>query len=111
MLTTEWLLTFKMCKCTKCSAGTIASVLNVVTFGRFVDLGVELLLCAGVTVLTIVTTITVNWITPFFSNLDCRTRGGSILVLAWTSPPVLVVVKLRTCIPLPEDKMGFDSDS
>ena len=90
-----------MCKSTECSTGTIAGVLDVVTLGGLVDLGVELLLGPGVTVLTRVARITVDRVTPLVCRLDCGARGGSVLVLLGTTSSILVVVELGTRISLP----------
>ena len=94
-------LTFKVCKSTECSTGTIAGVLDVITLGGLVDLGVELLLGPGVTVLTRVARITVDRVAPLVCRLDCGARGGSVLVLLGTTSSILVVMELRTRISLP----------
>ena len=68
-------LTFKMCKCTECAPGTVGSVLDVITLGRLVDLGVELLLGARVAVLAVVARLAHRRVAPLVAGLDLRARG------------------------------------
>ena len=89
-----------MCECTECAPGAVGSVLDVITLGALVDLGMELLLCPGVTILARVTHVAVDGVSPLISCLDRGTRGGPVLVLPGTPPPVLVVMVLRTGVAL-----------
>ena len=93
-------LTFKMCKCTECAPGTVGSVLDVITLGRLVDLGVELLLGPGVAVLTRVAHLAVDGVAPLVRRLYRGAGGGPVLVLPGAPPPVLVVVILRAGVAL-----------
>ena len=107
-------LTFKVCKSTERSARTIAGVLDVVTLGGLVDLGVKLLLGPGVTVLTRVSAVAVDGVAPLVRGLDCGARGGSVLVLLGTTSSILVVVELRARISLPRIiiiSIEFDSST
>ena len=96
-----------MSKCTECAPGAIACVLDIITLRRLVDLGVKLLLCASVTILAVVSTITVGGVSPLVSTLHCGTRGGSVLVLLRTPSPVFVVVELRTGVALSAQSRWF----
>ena len=99
-------LTFKMCKCTECAPGTVGSVLDVITLGRLVDLGVELLLSPGVAVLTRVAHLAVDGVAPLVRRLHRGARRRAVLELLGTPPPVLVVVELGARVPLPAENMG-----
>ena len=94
------ILTFKMCKGTECSSGTVAGVDDVITLGGFVDFRVELLLSPGVAILAIVSTVAVHRVSPLICCLDCGARSAPVLVLPGTPSPVLVVVELRTGVAL-----------
>ena len=96
-----------MSKCTEGAPGAIACVLDIITLRRLVDLGVKLLLCASVTILAVVSTITVGGVSPLVSTLDGRTRGGPVLVLLGAPPPVFVVVELRTGVALSAQSRWF----
>ena len=96
-----------MSKCTECAPGAIACVLDIITLGGLVDLGVKLLLCASVTVLAVVSTITVGGVSPLVSTLHGRTGCGPVLVLLRTPPPVFVVVELRTGVALSAQSRWF----
>ena len=89
-----------MRECTESASGAVGSVLDVVTLGALVDLGVELLLRPGVAVLARVPHVAVDGVAPLIRRLDCGARGGPVLVLAGAPPPVLVVVILRTGVAL-----------
>ena len=91
-----------MCEGAEGPAGAVGGVLDVVTLGRLVDLGVELLLGPGVAVLAVVPLVAVGRVPPLVRCLDCRTRSAPVLELLGTPPPVLVVVKLRTRVALSE---------
>ena len=80
-----------MSKCTECAPGAVARVLNVITLGRLVDLRVELLLSASVTILTIVSDITVGGVPPLVSALHRGAGGGPVLVLPGAPPPVFIL--------------------
>ena len=90
-----------MCKGTECSARTVAGVLDVVTLGGLVDLGVELLLRPGVTVLAGVPRVAVDRVPPLVRRLDRGTRSRSVLVLLGASSSILVVVELGAGVSLP----------
>ena len=96
-----------MSKCTECAPRAIACVLDIITLRRLVDLGVKLLLCASVTILAVVSTITVGGVAPLVSTLHGRTRGGPVLVLLGAPPPVFVVVELRTGVALSAQSRWF----
>ena len=64
-----------MCKGTECSARTVAGVLDVVTLGGLVDLGVELLLGARVAVLAVVARLAHRRVAPLVAGLDLRARS------------------------------------
>ena len=70
------ILTFNVGKCAECSSRTITGVLNVITFGRFVNFGMKLLLRPGMAVLAGITSITTHRITPFVSRFDIRAWSG-----------------------------------
>ena len=53
----------------------VAGVLDVVAFGRLVDLRVELLLGAGVAILAAVAGFAGSRIAPFVAGFDVRTRS------------------------------------
>ena len=93
-------LTFEVRECTECAPGAVGSVLDVITLGALVDLGVELLLCPGVAVLARVAHVTVDRVAPLVRRLDRGTRGGPVLELPGAPPSVLVVVILGTSIAL-----------
>ena len=57
-------LTLIMSKCTEGPSWTVASLLDIVALGRFVNLWMELLLCSGVAVATRMALITVGRVTP-----------------------------------------------
>ena len=96
-----------MCECTECAPGAVGSVLDVITLGALVDLGMELLLCPGVTILARVTHVAVDGVSPLISCLDRGTWGGPVLVLPGTPPPVLVVMVLRTGVALSAQTWRF----
>lgn len=87
-----------MSECTKRAAWTIVGLLNVVALGAFVDLRVELLLSAGVTVGAVVFILTVGRVTPLVTLLDTGTWRGPVLELFRRPASVLVVVVLGTGI-------------
>ena len=90
-----------MCEGAEGPAGAVGGVLDVVTLGRLVDLGVELLLGAGVAVLAAVPAITVHGVPPLVRRLDRGTRSRSVLVLLGASSSILVVVELGAGVSLP----------
>ena len=96
-----------MSKCTECAPGAVARVLNVITLGRLVDLRVELLLSASVTILAIVSDITVGGVPPLVSALYRGAGGGPVLVLPGAPPPVFIVVELRTGVALSAQSRWF----
>ena len=96
-----------MCKCTEGSPGAVGGVLDVIALCALVDLGVELLLSPGVAILARVPHVAVDGITPLVRCLDSRTGSGSILELPGASPPVLVVVILRTSVALSTESWGL----
>ena len=96
-----------MSKCTEGAPGAIACVLDIITLRRLVDLGVKLLLCASVTILAVVSTITVGGVSPLVSTLHGGTGGGPVLVLLRAPPPVFVVVELRTGVALSAQSRWF----
>lgn len=55
------------------SSGTAAGLLHVIALGGLVDLGVELLLCASVTILTGVSVFTLARVSPLVPMLDVWT--------------------------------------
>ena len=94
------ILTFKVGECTECAPGAVGSVLDVITLGALVDLGVELLLSPGVTVLARVAHVAVHGVAPLVRRLDRGAGRGPVLVLPRAPPPVLVVVVLGTGVAL-----------
>ena len=64
-----------MCECTECAPGAVGSVLDVITLGALVDLGVELLLCPGVAILAVVTALARHGVSPLVSSLHLGARG------------------------------------
>lgn len=76
----KYQLTFNMCKSTEYATRTIASLLNVIAFCWFINFWMKLLLRSGVAILTIITSFTISWFTPFLAMLYIRTRGGSVNV-------------------------------
>ena len=88
------------------SARAVARVLDVVALGRLVDLGVELLLGAGVAVLAAVPAITVHGVPPLVRRLHRGARRAPVLELLGTPPPVFVVMELWARVPLPAQNMG-----
>ena len=65
-----------MGKCAECTSRAVTGVLNVVTFGRFIDFGMKLLLGSSMAVLAGITSITTHRITPFVSRFDVGARSG-----------------------------------
>ena len=98
---TKTKLTFKMCEGTECSSGAVAGVDDVIAFGGLVDLGVELLLRPGVTVLAGVPRVAIDRVPPLVRRLDRGTRSRSVLVLLGASSSILVVVELGAGVSLP----------
>ena len=96
-----------MFKSTESSPGAVGGVLYVIALGALVDLGVELLLSPGVAILARVPHVAVDRITPLVCCLDSRTGCGPILELPGASPPVLVVVILRTSVALSTESWGL----
>ena len=95
-----------MCEGAEGPAGAVGGVLDVVTLGRLVDLGVELLLGAGVAVLAAVPAITVHGVPPLVRRLHRGARRAPVLELLGTPPPVLIVVELGARVPLPAQNTG-----
>lgn len=91
--------TVTMGKSTKRSPRTVSSLLNVMTLGRLVYLRVELLLCSSVAVLTVVSCLTVDGISPFISLFHIGTWCTPILERLWCSPLILTVMILWTSVP------------
>ena len=96
-----------MSKCTECAPGAVGSVLDVITLGALVDLGVELLLGPGVAILARVPHVAVDGIAPLIRCLDSRTGCGPILELPGAPSPVLVIVILRTGVALSTESWGL----
>ena len=65
-----------MGKCAECTSRAVTGVLNVVTFGRFIDFGMKLLLGSSMAVLAGIASITTHRITPFVSRFDVGARSG-----------------------------------
>lgn len=63
-----------MCKGTEGSSGTAARLLHIIALGGFVDLWMELLLCASVAVLARVSIFTLGRISPLISMFHTGTR-------------------------------------
>ena len=96
-----------MSKCTEGAPGAIACVLDIITLGGLVDLGVKLLLCASVTILAVVSTITVGGVSPLVSTLHRGARRGPVLVLPGAPSPVFIVVELRAGVSLSAQSRWF----
>ena len=64
-----------MCEGAEGPAGAVGGVLDVVTLGRLVDLGVELLLGARVAVLAVVARLAHRRVAPLVAGLDLRARS------------------------------------
>ena len=67
-----------MSKRTKRRSGTVSILLDVVTAGGLVDLGVELLLGPGVAVLAAVAVFAARRVAPLVSLLHVRAGGGPL---------------------------------
>ena len=70
-------LTFNMSKCAECTSGTIAGVLYIVTFGRFVDFRMKLLLSPRMAILAGITGLAADRVAPLVARLDIGTGSGS----------------------------------
>lgn len=90
-----------MCECTEHGPWTVPSLLHVITLGRLVDLRMELLLRARMTVLATVALFAIRGLSPLLAVLHVGTRRGPVLVLPGTASLVLAVVVLGTRVPLP----------
>lgn len=62
-----------MSECTENATRTVAGLLNVIAFGRFVNFRMKLLFGARVTILTIIAGLTVGRFTPFLAMFHIRT--------------------------------------
>ena len=71
-------LTFNMSKCAECTSGTIAGVLYIVTFGRFVDFRMKLLLSPRMAILAGITGLAADRVAPLVARLDIGTGSGSV---------------------------------
>lgn len=89
------------------SSGTAARLLHVVAFGGFIDLRVELLLCAGVAVLAGVSILTFARVSPLIPVFYVRTWRRPVFVFPGTPPPVLAVVVVGTGITLAAQPRRF----
>lgn len=89
-----------MCKSTKGTSWTVPSLPHIIAFSRLIDLRMELLLSAGMAILTAVPTFTFWWLSPLISMFYTWTRRGSVFELSWVSSPVSTIVIMRTGISL-----------
>lgn len=65
----EFILTFDMCKSTENATGAIACLLYIIAFCGFIDFRMKLLFRPSVTVLAIITSFTIRWLSPFLTML------------------------------------------
>lgn len=70
-------LTFNVSKRAENTTWTVSGLLNVVALGTFVDLRMELLLCASVTIATLVAGFAIARLAPFFAVFHTRAWGRS----------------------------------
>lgn len=85
------------------AARTIASLLHIVAFGGFVDLGMELLLRASMTVRARVSLLAVARLAPFFAVFHVRAWCRTIFIFPGATSLVLAVVILWTSVTLPTE--------
>lgn len=96
-----------MCKGTEGSSGTAARLLHIIALGGFVDLWMELLLCASVAVLARVSIFTLGRISPLVSMFHTGTWRRSVFVFSWASSSVFAIVVVGTGITLATEAGGF----
>ena len=66
-----------MSKCAECTSGTIAGVLYIVTFGRFVDFRMKLLFSPRMAILAGIAGLAADRVAPLVARLDIGTGSGS----------------------------------
>ena len=80
-------------------SGAVPRLLDVIAFGRLVDLRVKLLFRTGVTVGTAVLGLAVCRVAPLVALFHVRTGSGPVFVFLGRPAPVFVVVELGTGVP------------
>lgn len=96
-----------MSESTERPSRTVATLLNVIAFGGFVDLRVELLFCPRVAVRTAFSALTFTRVPPLITVLHRGTRQGSVFVFVRAPPAVFAVVIVGTCIALTAQPRRF----
>lgn len=89
MLSDRWTLTFDVREGTEEAARAVAGLLHVVTLGGLVNLGMELLLGARMTVAAAIARLTVAGLAPLLAVLHVWTRRTAIFIFPRRSTFIL----------------------